>query len=215
MTNLEGRVIRRRRALPPPTGVRGDLTSCRNWPTGWAAASCFTGRPAARCSTSCAGPPPAATADYAGITYERIDAEDGVFWPCPAEDHPARRGCSPSRFATPDGRARFIRSSTATAAEEPDARLPATYLTTGRLHGAVQVRHPDPAGPRAGPDEARARASSCTPTSPADSASRTATWSSSRAAAARRVRGRASPTTSARTRCSPRSTGAARRRRTC
>ena len=28
------------------------------------------------------------TADYAGITYARIDADEGVFWPCPAEAHP-------------------------------------------------------------------------------------------------------------------------------
>ena len=27
-------------------------------------------------------------ADYYGITYERLDREMGVFWPCPAEDHP-------------------------------------------------------------------------------------------------------------------------------
>jgi assimilatory nitrate reductase catalytic subunit len=28
------------------------------------------------------------TADYAGISFERIAREDGVFWPCPADDHP-------------------------------------------------------------------------------------------------------------------------------
>ena len=27
-------------------------------------------------------------ADYYGITYERIDKEKGIFWPCPALDHP-------------------------------------------------------------------------------------------------------------------------------
>ena len=27
-------------------------------------------------------------ADYAGMTYEKIDREMGVFWPCPTEDHP-------------------------------------------------------------------------------------------------------------------------------
>ena len=27
-------------------------------------------------------------ADYAGVTWERIEREQGVFWPCPAEDHP-------------------------------------------------------------------------------------------------------------------------------
>ena len=28
---------------------------------------------------------PGRPADYSGITYERIDAEDGVFWPCPSD----------------------------------------------------------------------------------------------------------------------------------
>ena len=27
-------------------------------------------------------------ADYYGITYEKIDAQMGVFWPCPTLDHP-------------------------------------------------------------------------------------------------------------------------------
>ena len=27
-------------------------------------------------------------ADYSGITYEKIEQNLGVFWPCPAEDHP-------------------------------------------------------------------------------------------------------------------------------
>ena len=27
-------------------------------------------------------------ADYSGITYEKIEQQMGVFWPCPSEDHP-------------------------------------------------------------------------------------------------------------------------------
>ena len=27
-------------------------------------------------------------ANYAGITYERLERELGIFWPCPSEDHP-------------------------------------------------------------------------------------------------------------------------------
>src|SRR5262249_29090891 len=26
--------------------------------------------------------------DYAGITWERVEREHGIFWPCPSEDHP-------------------------------------------------------------------------------------------------------------------------------
>lgn len=27
-------------------------------------------------------------ADYYGITYERVEKNLGIFWPCPTEDHP-------------------------------------------------------------------------------------------------------------------------------
>lgn len=71
-------------------------------------------------------------ADYAGITYERIEAEQGVFWPCPAEDHPGTPRLFTEVFATPDGRARFIRVDHRDPAEVPEADYP-YVLTTGRI----------------------------------------------------------------------------------
>jgi assimilatory nitrate reductase catalytic subunit len=83
-------------------------------------------------------------ADYSGISYPRIAAEDGVFWPCPAPagengaghdrgaGHPGTPRMFLDRFATPDGRARFFRVEHRPAAEEIDAEYP-VYLTTGRL----------------------------------------------------------------------------------
>jgi len=71
-------------------------------------------------------------ADYYGITYERIERENGVFWPCPAEDHPGTPRLFLDRFATGDGRARFHAVEYRSAAEEPDDEFP-LYLTTGRL----------------------------------------------------------------------------------
>ena len=70
-------------------------------------------------------------ADYAGISYQRIAAEDGVFWPCPGEDHPGTPRMFLDRFATPDGRARFFPVEHRPAAEDLDAEYP-VYLTTGR-----------------------------------------------------------------------------------
>ena len=46
-------------------------------------------------------------ADYSGITWERIEAQLGVFWPCPCEDHPGTPRLFEGRFHHPDGRARF------------------------------------------------------------------------------------------------------------
>jgi assimilatory nitrate reductase catalytic subunit len=47
-------------------------------------------------------------ADYYGITYEKIERQNGVFWPCPTKIIPARRGFLKTRkFYHPDGRAKF------------------------------------------------------------------------------------------------------------
>src|SRR5262245_26180136 len=82
-------------------------------------------------------------ADYAGITYERLERENGVFWPCPSEDHPGTprlfepgswnpiaRGSGPFYF--PDGRAHFVLAPWSPPAEVPDEEYP-LILTTGRV----------------------------------------------------------------------------------
>jgi assimilatory nitrate reductase catalytic subunit len=71
-------------------------------------------------------------ADYYGISYERIEREKGVFWPCPSEDHPGTPRLFLDRFSTPDGLARFHAVEHRSAAEEPDSDYP-LYLTTGRV----------------------------------------------------------------------------------
>jgi len=73
------------------------------------------------------------TADYAGITYEKIERQQGVFWPCPTEDHPGTpRLFEGGRFAHPDGRARFLATPWRPPMEVVDAEYP-VWLTTGRV----------------------------------------------------------------------------------
>ncbi|MEU9604660.1 molybdopterin oxidoreductase family protein [Streptomyces sp. NPDC048057] len=136
VTNLEGRVILRQRATAPPKGVRSDLWLLRELA---ARLGVHRGFPAdARTAfdelrrASAGG-----AADYAGISYERIRAEDGVFWPCPSEDHPGTPRLFLDAFATDDGRARFAEVTHRPAAEEPDATYP-LYLTTGRVLSQYQ-----------------------------------------------------------------------------
>jgi assimilatory nitrate reductase catalytic subunit len=136
-TNLEGKVLRRRALHPPPAGARTDL----------AVLSELAGR---------LGQPPhrfpadpgavfqelrAATAggaaDYAGISWERIDADGGVYWPCPAPDRPGTPRLFDEVFATPDGRARFTPVEHRGPAEQPCAQYP-LYLTTGRVLAQYQ-----------------------------------------------------------------------------
>ncbi|GGF25992.1 assimilatory nitrate reductase catalytic subunit [Halobacillus andaensis] len=71
-------------------------------------------------------------ADYHGITYDRIDREDGVFWPCPEEDHPGTPTMFKERFATPDGKANLPVVAWKEPGETPTKKYP-HILTTGRV----------------------------------------------------------------------------------
>ena len=71
--------------------------------------------------------------DYYGVTYDKIEKNHGVFWPCPAEDHPGTpRLYEGGRFAHPDGKARFLPVEYRPPAEDVDADYP-VILTTGRV----------------------------------------------------------------------------------
>lgn len=136
MTNLEGRVILRQRATTPPEGVRTDLEVLAALAERLGYQRFFPSEPGVvfeELRRSSAG----GKADYAGITYDRIVREDGVFWPCPAEDHPGTPRLFLDRFATADGRARFHAVEFRPPAEEPDHEFP-LYLTTGRIMAQYQ-----------------------------------------------------------------------------
>jgi assimilatory nitrate reductase catalytic subunit len=82
-------------------------------------------------------------ADYAGITYEKLEENKGIFWPCPSADHPGTprlfepgswnavaTGAGPFYF--PDGKARFNVATYTPPTEDTDAEYP-LMLTTGRV----------------------------------------------------------------------------------
>ncbi len=72
-------------------------------------------------------------ADYAGITYERIDREQGLFWPCPSEDHPGTpRLFEGGRTFHADGKAHFQVAEYRESGDPVGADFP-LYLTTGRV----------------------------------------------------------------------------------
>ncbi|MGH3787918.1 MAG: molybdopterin oxidoreductase family protein [Pseudonocardiaceae bacterium] len=136
MTNLEGRVLLRRKALDPPHGVRSDLQILSSLADRLSSPVTFSDHPREvfdELRAASAG----GLADYAGITYDRIAAEQGVFWPCPDEDHPGTPRLFTERFATADGRARFHPVEHRDPAELPDAEHP-YYLSTGRSRSHYQ-----------------------------------------------------------------------------
>ncbi|MFB7594967.1 molybdopterin oxidoreductase family protein [Streptomyces sp. NPDC056160] len=141
LTNLEGRVLRRRRAVSAPPGARGDLRVLREL-------AVRLGEPADRYPeeprlvfeelrrASRGG-----RADYSGITYERLDAGEALYWPCPQNPegpaHPGTPRMFLDGFAHPDGRARFQEVDHREPAETPDDRFP-LWATTGRLLAQYQ-----------------------------------------------------------------------------
>ncbi|NBM18642.1 molybdopterin oxidoreductase family protein [Streptomyces sp. GC420] len=194
MTNLEGRVLLRRRAITPPPGVRSDLQVLHELAALLGHEKGFPSDPEEvfeELRRASAGGP----ADYSGITYRRIEAEQGVFWPCPEPGAPAGSGsvsgavgsgrpatgdadgegegedaaldvplddpardvdtatrpvAAPApaphpgtprlfldRFATEDGRARFVPVVHRPAAEDTDEEYP-VLLTTGRVLAQYQ-----------------------------------------------------------------------------
>ncbi|WP_069172704.1 molybdopterin oxidoreductase family protein [Streptomyces griseus] len=135
-TSLEGRVLLRQRAVTAPEGVRSDLEVLNALAGLLGHGKGFPADPEEvfdELRRASAGGP----ADYAGITYARIAEQDGVFWPCPDAKHPGTPRLFLDRFATDDGRARFVPVTHRPAAEETDAEYP-VVLTTGRVVSQYQ-----------------------------------------------------------------------------
>jgi assimilatory nitrate reductase catalytic subunit len=131
MTNLEGRILYRRPATPPPEGVRTDLQILKALGDALGRGQYVEDTPEKafdelrRCSAG-------GVADYSGVTYERLRSGEAIHWPCPADAHPGTPRLFEERFPTRDGRAVFHPVAYAPPAEVPDDEYP-FYLTTGRV----------------------------------------------------------------------------------
>ena len=135
MTNLEGRVLRRKRAKRPPIGVWSDTKILAHLADRMGCGDKFPSRAADvwdELRRVTAGAP----ADYSGISYERIEAENGVFWPCAIGENGTPRMFL-ERFAHEDGLARFHAIEWWGAPESPDEDYP-LYFTTGRVMAQYQ-----------------------------------------------------------------------------
>ncbi|TNC23237.1 molybdopterin oxidoreductase family protein [Amycolatopsis alkalitolerans] len=132
MTNLEGRVLLRQRAIEPPEGVRTDLEVLNGLAT-------RLGQPAGRFPveaeavfTELGEASRGGVADYSGITYERLRAGEALYWPVRGAGHEGTPRMFLDRFAHPDGRARFVPVEHRGPAEPVDDEFP-LQLTTGRV----------------------------------------------------------------------------------
>jgi formate dehydrogenase alpha subunit len=84
----------------------------------------------------------AVTPDFYGISYERLEREGGVHWPCPTLDHPGTPYLFENDF--PRGRGKFWALEYGTESELPDDEYPYN-LSTGRVlfhwHGGTLSRN--------------------------------------------------------------------------
>ena len=84
----------------------------------------------------------AVTPDFYGITYERLEHEGGVHWPCPSLDHPGTPYLFEDDF--PRGKGKFWALDYGTESELPDEEYPYN-LSTGRVlfhwHGGTLSRN--------------------------------------------------------------------------
>jgi len=80
----------------------------------------------------------------AGITWERLERESCVTYPCEKEGDPGQPVVFVDRFPTPTGRARFVPAGIIPAAERPDEEFPFVLITGRQLEhwhtGAITRR---------------------------------------------------------------------------
>ncbi|MCH6471052.1 molybdopterin oxidoreductase family protein [Sinomonas terrae] len=129
MTNLEGRVLRRRRAVEPPPGARSELWILNRLAALLDAPSSFPTDPESvfeelRAASS------GGLADYSGISYPMLDAGEEAYWPYPHGSRGTPR-LFREGFAHDDGRARLVavRASAPSWTSTPEE----FQLATGRL----------------------------------------------------------------------------------
>lgn len=130
MTNLEGRVIRRRKALDAPAGVRNELWIMAELARRLGSKGTFSLEPR-EVFNELARASEGGLADYSGISHDLLDTETPVYWPYPKGSTGTPRMFLDG-FAHPDGRAKLVAVKPRKPAEAKwgDGML---TLITGRL----------------------------------------------------------------------------------
>ncbi|MBI4499281.1 MAG: molybdopterin-dependent oxidoreductase [Chloroflexi bacterium] len=131
-TNLEGRVVKINQAADPPGQARRDVEIVGDLARRLGRGRYFPYRSTRDVWEELRRASQGGIADYSGITWEKIEAQGGVFWPCPSEDHPGTPRLFTERFAHPDGKARMFPLEYRLPAEEPGGDYP-FRLTSGRV----------------------------------------------------------------------------------
>jgi assimilatory nitrate reductase catalytic subunit len=151
VTQVEARVIKINKAIDPPGEAREDWRIVQDIARAIGRPHGFTFESPREIFDELRRASKGGIADYSGITYEKLEANYGVFWPCYSEDprtgqpieHPGTprlfepgsynviaRGAGPFYF--PDGKARFNVADYRTPVDDVSDEYP-IFLTTGRV----------------------------------------------------------------------------------
>ncbi|MGQ0657755.1 MAG: formate dehydrogenase subunit alpha [Chromatiales bacterium] len=125
-TNTDRRVQLGRRAIDPPGDAHQDLWIIQEIARRIGLEWNYDGPEAVWDEIRVAAP------SMAGITWERLENEDSVTYPCLKEGDPGEPIIFKDGFPTDDGKARFVPVDYTTAAELPDRDYPFVFIT-GRL----------------------------------------------------------------------------------
>ncbi|CAN7269959.1 molybdopterin oxidoreductase family protein [Arthrobacter sp. LjRoot78] len=134
LTNLEGRVLRRRRALQPPAGARSELWIMARLAEALDAPSTYSEDPETvfeELRLASAG----GLADYSGIDYAMLDRGEAAYWPYPVGSTGTPR-LFLDGFAHADGKAVMTPVAPRrrrTPVPNPDQDAKSMTLITGRL----------------------------------------------------------------------------------
>jgi assimilatory nitrate reductase catalytic subunit len=132
ITNLEGRVFHRPQAFQTPGESKLDYQIICELAVRLGRGQYFQFASIEEVFNELAQATAGGKADYSGISYKRLKAEKGLFWPCPSVDHPGTPHLFGERFDHPDGKAKLFGIIPKMPAEPVDQQYP-YVLTTGRL----------------------------------------------------------------------------------
>ncbi len=133
VTNVEGRVIKINQAIPPPGKARKDWKILIDIADRLGKRDLFDYSNTEEIFNEMRVASHGGSADYTGITWEKVEKDMGMFWPAPEIGHPGTpRLFEGGKFFTDDERARFIPVAYRPPAEVVDDDYP-IWLTTGRV----------------------------------------------------------------------------------
>jgi assimilatory nitrate reductase catalytic subunit len=152
VTQVEGRIIKVNKAVDCPGEARQDWRIIQDLAAALGRPKGFTFAEPRAIFEELRAASKGGVADYSGVTYEKIDREMGVFWPCYSHDpktgealadhpgtprlfqpgsyNPIAKGAGPFYF--PDGRARFNVADYRAPIDDASEEYP-IFLTTGRV----------------------------------------------------------------------------------